>query len=93
MSQDFFAQIEDQLKKCIPIESVAIEDFSHAHRKHKESIAHGGAHLKIQIYSPELLALKPIERHRAVHSALKDFLDKKLIHALTLEFLTSAPES
>ena len=81
--KDYFAQIENKLKRSIKFENLEIIDNSHKHSKHK-FFDKNRFHLKLVISSKELLKSQKIKAHRKIMNILKSDMREK-IHALEIE--------
>lgn len=87
---DFSQHLKEKLTTQLNATSVEIVDESWRHRGHagNNSGFADGTHLQIAIVSEQFRDLSLLDRHRLVHSVLKDEMATR-IHALTLN--TQAP--
>tara|TARA_Y100001970_G_scaffold289706_2_gene420930 strand:+ start:140 stop:361 length:222 start_codon:yes stop_codon:yes gene_type:complete len=67
------------LEICFPGGNVTLENTSSQHIGHNSS----GMHLKTHIHFNGFKNMSTLDRHRMVHSALKDQIGKE-IHAITI---------
>jgi stress-induced morphogen len=79
----FLKLIEEKVKKNIIIESIAVIDNSHKHKKHIffDSTKY---HLCLEIHSKYLNSISKINAQREVMKALKDEMTNR-IHALEIK--------
>jgi BolA family transcriptional regulator, general stress-responsive regulator len=76
-------EMEARLRAAFTVTELQIEDESEQHRGHAGWREGGETHFHVRLAAPELGDLSRIERHRAVHAALKPDLVAR-IHALRL---------
>jgi BolA protein len=80
--------IETKLKDQLEALHIEIIDNSWMHAGHRGN-PHGGSHLAITVVSEKFDTLSPLERHRLVHSILKDEMQGAL-HALELSAIPAS---
>jgi BolA protein len=83
--KDTLDRIEQRLSVLSP-DSVELIDDSHKHAGH-EGAKGGGGHFQLIIVSPLFEGKSSQVRHRMVHSALGDLLERE-IHALSIKAYT-----
>jgi BolA protein len=83
--KDTLDRIEQRLSVLSP-DSVELIDDSHKHAGH-EGAKGGGGHFQLIIVSPLFEGKSSQARHRMVHSALGDLLERE-IHALSIKAYT-----
>ncbi len=81
------AELETLLKTRLAAEHVEVCDESARHRGHAGVRETGGGHYEACVVSPVFRGLGPVERHRAVYTALQEEM-KQSIHALSLKLFT-----
>lgn len=79
--------IQQKLTDAFAPEHLHVQDDSHLHRGHAGAPAGGESHFTVVIVSPEFATMSKIQRHKAIHSCLKEELASH-IHALSIKALT-----
>lgn len=82
MSDRIADQIDARLRAAFAVNALSVEDESEQHRGHAGWRDGGQTHFHVALSSPDLAPLSRLQRHRAVHAALGDLVDR--IHALRL---------
>ena len=77
------AEIHKRLESAFDPYELAIQDDSHLHVGHAGAQS-GKGHFSVRIRAADFADLKPLERHRAVYSALGDLMQTD-IHALAID--------
>jgi BolA protein len=83
--KDTLERIEQKLSVLSP-DSVELIDDSHKHEGH-EGAGRGGGHFQLIIVSPMFEGKSSQARHRMVHAALGEMLERE-IHALSIKAYT-----
>ena len=78
-------RIEKKLEVLTP-DSVELIDDSEMHAGH-EGAKEGGGHFQLVIVSPQFEGKSTQQRHRMIHAALGDMLERE-IHAVTIKAYT-----
>ncbi len=80
-------ELETMLRQRLKAEYAEVRDESARHRGHAGPRQTGGGHYEACVVSRVFQGLQPVERHRAVYSALQNEM-KAEIHALSLKLFT-----
>lgn len=83
-----FERIREALQHAFTPQHLQIEDQSHLHAGHAGA-ATGRGHFRVELVSAVFRGMTPVQRHRAVYSALGGLMQSE-IHALSLSL--RAPE-
>lgn len=79
-------RIRATLQQAFAPQHLHLEDQSHLHAGHAGA-ASGRGHFRVELVSSAFANMTPIQRHRAVYSALGDLMQSD-IHALSLSART-----
>lgn len=79
-------RIGDSLQRAFAPQQLHIEDQSHLHAGHAGA-ATGRGHFRVEVVSAAFEGMTPVQRHRAVYSALAELM-RTDIHALSLSART-----
>jgi BolA protein len=79
-------RIRETLQQTFAPQRLHIEDQSHLHAGHAGA-ASGRGHFRVELVSDAFAGMTPIQRHRAVYSALGALMQTD-IHALSLSART-----
>jgi len=95
MNTDRIAEMTRRLSTLAASE-INIQDQSHLHAGHPGANS-GGGHFTLEIVSDQFEGMQPLQRQRAVYTALGNMMHKE-IHALQIQALsprevTARPES
>ena len=74
--------IKNKLNKNIDCDNIKVEDKTFLHKKH-ENHTKGKYHLKIIIYSKELMSKNKIDSNKEIYKLLNEEM-KKYIHSLQI---------
>lgn len=78
--------IRTRLTEALHPDSLELVDESHKHAGHPGA-RDGGGHFLVTIVSAAFIGKTPIQRHRMVHEALAELMEKE-IHALSISAKT-----
>lgn len=79
-------RIRETLQQAFAPQHLHIEDQSHLHAGHAGA-ATGRGHFKVELVSSAFAGMTPVQRHRAVYSALGTLMQTD-VHALSLSVRT-----
>lgn len=76
-------EMEKRLRAAFAVTDLRLENESARHAGHAGDDGSGESHFRLYLRAPELAALAPLQRHRAVYKALGDLMGR--LHALALD--------